>query len=515
MRAQPIELSPPVKGFIDNQPVAEPDPFGAEVLEDWLPTTRGVKPRGGITKAAQVGGPAKSLLVYNVAGSKRFFGATETDIYNITSLNSGSVPSADVSSLTNGDWSSQMMQTAAGNYLVIANGADSLHQFDGTGWNAITDSSTINITGVTTSTLSDVWSFKSRLFFVQKDTLKAWYLPTASIGGAALELNLSGVFKRGGSLLFGATWSLDSGDGMDDKCVFVTDEGEIAIYEGTDPSSAFNWEIIGRYDIGKPLGKRATMQAGGDLLIATDIGIVPLSQVINKDPAALSFSAITRNIPTTWKNEADRSGGGVELHKWSDETLGFAVLPDAQRLLTVNLETGAWASQRGWFGDCGAVFDGKAYVGRDDNFIYRLNNSGRDDGVPFAARLCMSFNDFGDPTKWKEAQMMRCAFFAPASFTYQAAAAFDYSVTFDGTPEAATFDQDGDVLVWGQGNWGEAVWAGSVEVSNNALVSDWLGLTGGGYTVAPIVQITSDSANRLDIELVRIDLLVKQGSVSV
>ena len=68
--------------------------------------------------------------------------------------------------------------------------------------------------------------------FVKRDSLKAYYLPVASIGGAAQDVSLSGVFQRGGKLLLGATWSLDSGDGMDDKCVFVSDRGEAAIYSG-------------------------------------------------------------------------------------------------------------------------------------------------------------------------------------------------------------------------------------------------------------------------------------------
>jgi hypothetical protein len=45
------------------------------------------------------------------------------------------------------------------------------------------------------TTLSYVWAHQRRLFFIKKDSLSAWYLPADSIGGAAVELPLGGVFK--------------------------------------------------------------------------------------------------------------------------------------------------------------------------------------------------------------------------------------------------------------------------------------------------------------------------------
>ena len=93
---------------------------------------------------------------------------------------------------------------------------------------------------------------------------------------------LAGAANKGGKLLFGATWSIDAGDGIDDKCVFVTDLGEVLIFTGSNPSDAANWRQEGRYQIGAPLGMNAHMLLGGDLLIATVDGIVPVSQAIQQ-----------------------------------------------------------------------------------------------------------------------------------------------------------------------------------------------------------------------------------------
>ena len=42
-----------------------------------------------------------------------------------------------------------------------------------------------------------------------------------------LQIPLSGAATKGGKLLFCATWSIDAGDGIDDKLVFCTDLGEL------------------------------------------------------------------------------------------------------------------------------------------------------------------------------------------------------------------------------------------------------------------------------------------------
>jgi len=110
---------------------------------------------------------------------------------------------------------------------------------------ASASSSAVTITNVATSDISQAWSFKERIFMVEGGTTSVWYLPVKSIGGAAVEIPLGSLFSKGGSVLFGATWSLDSGSGLDDVCVFVTTTGQVAVYEGTDPASASTWSLVG------------------------------------------------------------------------------------------------------------------------------------------------------------------------------------------------------------------------------------------------------------------------------
>ncbi|TIS69773.1 MAG: hypothetical protein E5X00_25775, partial [Mesorhizobium sp.] len=79
-----------------------------------------------------------------------------------------------------------------------------------------------------------------------------------------------------------------------------------------------------------PMGKRATMRAGGDLIVATKEGMVPISAAINKDAAALSLAAISRNIEPDWKREAlRRISLPWEVIKWPDMNYAIVSLPIA------------------------------------------------------------------------------------------------------------------------------------------------------------------------------------------
>ena len=589
-RSQTVTMPAPVRGKVENGPIAVGDPLAAEYIENFIPTQRGLKVRGGISRAAYVTDAVKTLFAYK-STVDRFFAATENAVYDITSLNATTAPAPAISDMTSGDWATQQIGLSGGDYLIAVNGADLAQIYDGTSWNPLADeavneldydgltadfaigetvsggtsganaeilgivkttatsgtlklgaitggpfqddetitstsgsadadgansaasSLTITATGLTTDELVHVWLYRSRVFFIEKDSLKAWYTAAGALG-AVSDINLAGVFRKGGKLLFGATWSLDSGDGLDDKCVFVTTEGELAVYSGNDPSSSNDWALEGRYDIGKPLAKRAVMRAGGDVLIATDDGIVPVSQVVQKDPGALSLAAVTRPIPQTWAEEIDRHNAGAELLKWTDQNLGLVVLPDADRMLTVNLQTGAWAEQSGWFGDCAAEFLGNVYVGRDDGRVYKLNDTGSDDGSAFVARVCFAFSDGGDPAVYKVANLARAAWFADGDFAYRIGIATDYDVTFPAAASALDPNITVTGMVWGTSNWGEETWGGTIGNPSTGLQSNWRSVSGAGFSMAPTVQVTSGSGTKLNVELLRVDINVETGGIA-
>jgi hypothetical protein len=105
--------------------------------------------------------------------------------------------------------------------------------------------------------------FKGRLFFIEKTAFSSGISPRR--GGWSAHGNSRWTAKPPRRLPHGdGTWTVDGGDGPDDRAVFVTSEGEVIVYQGTNPSSATTWAKIGSYYIGKPLGRRCLEKFGGD-----------------------------------------------------------------------------------------------------------------------------------------------------------------------------------------------------------------------------------------------------------
>jgi hypothetical protein len=380
-----------------------------------------------------------------------------------------------------------------------------------------TSASTITVTGVTTSTLSHIWVHGNRLWAVQTGTMKAWYWPVDSFGGAAVSFNLAGVFREGGSLLFGASWSSDSGAGFADRCVFVSDQGEVAVYNGFDPTYPEGWTLLGLYSIGRPVGVQP-MKAGGDLLVATTDGIVPMSQIVTKDPAALSVAAISQPIEPAWRRvtRSNAENEPVQMLKWQRESMGIVGYPhrDGLEAHIVNLQTGAWAKWTGLDIQCLGLYNDLAYFGDADGFVYQVEGSGSDNGAIYVARLSVLPNHLGAPGSYKEVLQARATFRSLVPFAAKLSVATDYGRDFPTAPSAAV--DDTSPAIWDVGEWDLSIWDDSPDSEQRVTATTrWRSIGRSGITASAQVQIACGGARKPDAELVVVDLLCARGGAVV
>jgi hypothetical protein len=501
----------PIRGWILSENLATAQPGGARILDNWICTTTGIRVRGGCSKHATLPAAVKSLFTY-VGSSEAFFAATATAIYTATAPADPEVAlTATISGLTSGDFAAAQFGTAGGDYLYAVNGADSARLYDGSSWTTITGVSTPAITGVTTADLSHVWSYASRLFFVEGGTLNAWYLPVDSIGGAATSFSLAGVFRRGGALLFGATWSLDSGAGLDDKCVFVSTEGEIAVYAGTNPSSASNWALEGVYRMPKPLGKNGHTQAGGDLLIATEVGLIPISAAIQSDLAAIESKAVSAPIAPYWQEVAREIGGSWNIVKALRKGVMYISQPDAsgaeKSALAVNLLTGAWSRCTGWDTQCMGYFNNNAYFGAADHCIYLMDSTGSDAGTPYTSVLLGQSDGMGVGGHQKTIRQMRAMFQTGSPINAQLTARPNFREDILSPPSSP---DDYTTDTWDSGLWDTALWDVDAVVVNEA---NWTSTGITGSSIAPELQLTFGITPTPQVELVSIDAEFHVGAM--
>lgn len=501
--AQPFTFPAPIRGWVLNENLATVQPAGARKLDNWFCTTTGIRVRGGAVKHATLPAAVTFLATYN-STSDKFIATTAAGVFDISAPTTPTtVLTAAVGGRTSGDYAAAQFGTAGGDFLYLVNGADKPLLFNGSTFTAIDAASTPAITGVTTTLLSHVWSYANRLFFVEKNTMNAWYLPVTSIGGAAQSVSLAGVFKKGGALLFGATWSQDSGAGLDDKCVFVSTEGEVAIFEGTNPGSATDWRMAGLYQMPKPLGKNASTQAGGDLLIATEVGLIPVSAAIQNDLAALESKAVSARIAPYWQKQARTLSSGWQMVKAPRKGVMFVSLPGSADVsaLAVNLLTGAWSRCTGWDARCLGFFNDAPYFGAADSCIYLMDSGGTDNGAIYTALYLGQHEQMGVYGRTKTVRQMRAMFQTGTSALAQVRALADYSETTTAPPPVSAAISTAPK--WDVAKWDAAKWDGGVAVTMNEGRWTAIGVT--GSVIAPELQITFGGTVTPQVELVAID----------
>nr|WP_250809336.1 hypothetical protein [Neorhizobium tomejilense] len=513
-RVRPKSFPAAVAGWIANQNIARPDPNapqGAWVYENILPTATGGEMRRGndiFSTMPTTTKPVLSLFSYKSGNLQALFAANENEIADITSA-----PTNKLTGMTSGDWSVvQFVNTDGQAFLRGVNGTDTPFVYDGSTFStspALTFA--VGVT-VTANQMARVWTYKNRLFFIQKDSMDAWYLPVNVMGGELVKLPLAGVFNRGGSLLFGSSWSIESGDGPNEYCAFVTTEGEVAVFAGANPGDADTWQKIGVYRIGKPLGAKAFFRGGGDLIISTSIGVVPLSQAMQRDYAALSSTAISYNIETAWNSTvAERDSVPWCCEIWPEKQIAVIALPTltgtAPQMFVVNTRTGAWSNWTAWDGNCLEVFNGRLFFGSRNGKIVEGFTGGTDQGMPYTSTYIPLFEDMGNPLSKKIIRMARAVLRTAISTEVQLTIQADYIINLPVAPSAPLIPSLNE---WGAAVWGQSVWG---EGRVKEIQQDWESVTGEGSAIAPCARITSGASIPLDTEIVRIDLTYEETDI--
>ena len=361
----------------------------------------------------------------------------------------------------------------------------------------------------TSADMSFVWSYKNRLWFVQKESLSAWYLPIDSIGGTVSEFPMGGVFSNGGSLLFGARWSLEGGSegGLSDQNVFVTTAGEAAVFQGTSPDEAATWGIVGVYRVGTPLGKRAYLRGGGDLAIATTVGLVPLSKAISLDVTALNVATVSYKIADAW-TDAIRLRGQENWQAmiWPESKLAAIAPPDlvgstAPVVFISNTETGAWTRYTNWQANCMEVFRGQLYFGSPNGQVFQANVGGFDDGETYTGTVVPLFDDMDAPASLKVTTVARAITRSNAAVNDRIDVLSNYSRDLPPAPDAQAITSSN---TWGSAVWGSAIWGAD---EPDYVANKWRSAGTTGYKLAPCYRITSGSVSPLDLELIELTTL--------
>lgn len=493
--AQSTSTPPPIGGLNARDALANMPATDAVTLDNFFPTPTSVNLRNGSAKWA-TGLPAnvESLMPYNAATSSKLFAASGTAIYNVTAA--GAVGAAVVTGQTNARWQHVNYGTTGGQYLYAANGADPLQLYNGTAWQAVTGASApIAITGVTTSNLIHVNEYRSRLFFIQKNSFYVWYLPANSLGGAAASIDLAPLFRLGGYLMAMTTWTIDNASGVNEYAVFVSSEGEVVTYLGTDPSVAGNFVKVAQFRIGRPIGRRCFVKVGSDVVMICADGFVPISKALLTDRSQ-TVDALSNKIQNLVNIDAANYGSnfGWEACLYPiGNKLVFNVPQTAgsvQYQYVMNTVNNSWARFTGWNANCFAVMGDVLYFGgnlgsaANSAYVSKADTGFADDGAYIFGEAKTAFQYFGAPGVLKRVTMVRPVFLTAGVVRAALAMDMDFS---DASPVATPTFSGVAGTAWNVGAWNTFPWG-----DTSSIKKDWQGVTGVGYCAALHMRVANN-----------------------
>lgn len=470
----------PTDGWDAISPLALMDPKRAPILDNWVPRPGFVELRAGYIPYIQelTLNPVETLAVWRGTAAQKMFAASGGKIYDISSA---TAVTTAVSGLSSNRWQYVNFTPAgAATVIQLVNGLDLLQQYNGTAW------STPSITGlpggVSTANIINIASQKRRLWYVMKGSTVAAFMPTDAISGAvAGTLDLGALWNKGGFLVAIGNWTIDGGNGPQDYACFVSSQGQVSIYSGTDPTSSSTWSLVGTFDLAPPIGTRCLLRVGSDLALITQQGVLPMSQALPFDPSADRSVAITSRIQNAMTAASQIASGnfGWELIGFPAQNLAILNVPLVENSQQVQFVmatlTGAWCRFTGWNANTFCIFNNNLYWGDNVGNINQGYVGGSDFLSAISADMQCAFNYFDDPGRTKRMTMIQPLLVAGGSVTPSLEVDADFGTSTTASP--ITF-LSGSTL------WDSAIWDQSVWPQDTVNLTNWYSVSALGHALA-------------------------------
>jgi hypothetical protein len=496
----------PIGGLNVQDSLAAMPATDATVLRNFWSQPYGLEVRKGCVRhATGLGGAVETIFSHVSARSTavdKYYVIADGSLYDVT--DPGDQPRVAVlEGLTNSRFEDVSITNASGYNTLLTNGIDDpvwIH--DDNTVSRITEAvdpdnpAAGEISGVDPALFTTGTLHQKRLWFVEAHSTRAWYLDPEALSGDAYKFDFGAVFTKGGKLLKLASWTLDSGLGPDDKLVAISDLGEIAIYSGTDPSSAATFGLSGVFYTGAPLSVRGIATVAGDLLLLTQFGLLSMNAAMATSDTTDSSGSqyLSSKIQYLLSGLASKLANqfGWELVNWPDTNMILINVPlyggvgmNTQQVnptstpsqynksgqLVQSTITKGWCPFDNWdavswmavrnrlmFGDKdGNVW--RAWEGYTDGAIQHDANE-IEVGEAIDAECQTAFNFFGNQSSVKHAKLARPTFMNASRIPYTLKMNSDFSYepsTFPGAANTSVAD------LWNHGLWNKAKWKGGLK----------------------------------------------------
>jgi len=484
LNVQKITSTAPVNGLISQRLLAAMTPQDALQLRNFWVKPYGLELRPGYRiHQNNLNDPVNTMMAYEakVPGDNKLFAVTFQGITDVTARQDNpGVPARDVTfgsqipGITD-QWSWIMFSTGDENYLCAVNQTNGYLTYStSTGWvNHPAGVAAGEIDGADPLLFDYIMSWKQRLWFVNANSNKAFYLPVSQLAGTVQEFDFGNFMRQGGTIQQFVSWTRDGGDGLDDFLVVIGSQGDVAVYQGTDPANADTFAMVGIWDVGRvPVGRRIAMKSGGDVQVLCETGILPLSELFTGMlRATASETSLGYNIQTILarKISSNLNEDQWELHYYPQEEQVMIKEPvtineRSARIWSASVHNRAWSQLVGLPVQTCVVFESTMYGSDQDGNVYELFIGDSDDvgfdGLPnldLVGQIQTGFTNYDSPDL-KRCQLVEPVFVGESApgVQVQMKTEFDFAV-LPGSPQ---FFAPDDGAMWDVDFWDQAYWSG-------------------------------------------------------
>jgi hypothetical protein len=368
-----------------------------------------------------------------------------------------------------------------------------------------------SITGVNPNTFISVNAYKNRLYFIPKDSLSIWYLPLSSLGGAASQIDFTPLFKLGGYLMAMTTWTIDNAGGIQEYAIFISSQGEVAMYSGSDPSSSTAWNLVGMFRLGRPVGRRCVCRVGSDVIVLGADGFYPLSKALMTDRSQ-SQDAISNKIVNLVSNDVqlypDHFGWEAILYPIGSKLIVNVPQQEntTQYQYVQNTISGAWCRFTGWNANTFALLGDNLYFGGNlesgSAVVAKADYGYSDNGSYIFGEAKTAFNYFETPGQIKSIRMLRPVINTTGKITPAIGVDTDFADSPPSTVPAFTATSGS---LWNVSLWNTFNWADSSNIKQT-----WQQAFGLGYCAAYHMKVVNNASA---LQWLSIDWVYETGGV--
>jgi hypothetical protein len=503
----------PTLGVDSRQALANSDTQTAIAIDNMFARSFGLEMRAGYTQYATLS-PANpvTLMTYTNhtadAGTSRFFvAADDGKVYDITTPTPDNVTPTEVlevpGQIRSGECYWLNFVTEAGNYLCVVFPGAGYYTYNSTaGWvQHAAGTAAGQIDGADPKNFGFIYLWKNRIFFVEENTSTAYYLPSQSLTGAVSPFDFGTMFPHGGEMAFGGTWTVDSGSGLNDMMVVISSEGDLLLYEGTDPNDISTFSLNGRWYVGHvPDGRRFATPYGADMALVSERGLLLMTDILR------GTDTMPQNEAAARINQLLQPDVRASIHTRYWE---IKMLTDVN-ILAINapqlrLNTGyIWALDMTAFGASKMtnfpfsnmeMFEGQSYAADNAGRVWKLWQGSKDGyigettpgagdevfGKDIEAYVQTAFLPLGEPFRWKRFILVRAGFRSLAAPA--ARMALNPEWTFAQPLAAPTYVETGQSL-WDEDDWNYGIWSGSTQT-----FKVWVGAQGMGHYASLALRV--------------------------